>query len=672
MHGLLQLLVRLFALASLSNGFTDRIVRSCSESATPLKYGIVRVADEAAGSSSERNRIWVARYSCSPGYLMKGPPTRTCLPGNKWKGEMPVCEPDLRLIWSQGSLSRCGEAALKPKLGSVFVSLSVVRVVVGGGRRPTAVRLTCWVAFYGCQRGYRLEGPTTRYCFPRGKWDGSVPVCVKEIPLQGCLNSPPKALNGGQVSVAKWSVRMWIDSPERYEVVRLWKARYSCPPGFKLSGPRVRYCLPGDNSWTGSANTKCVSDAKNCRKYGLPTNVPCTIFCPRLKLPSYGSIRYKSVFNRRTKRRTWTATYSLTQRECPAGFRPVGTRIRQCRDGYWTGEEPTCRLAIFDRPPSAPSCQFLDAQDRTCIFATSSNSDPPWQRRIRVPLLNVTVLRVLLRVDTDELPPPPPNDTTSVFTFVDPELTEEFATTQIPTTEAITTQAPTTTEAITTTAPTTEAVTTQALTTEAVTTQAPTTEAVTTRAPTTEAVTTQAPTTEAITTLAPTTEALTTQALTTEAITTPAPTTEALTTQALTTEAVTTQAPTTEAITTQAPTTEAVTTHAPTTEAITTPAPTTEALTTQALTTEPVTTVPPTTSTLHPTCYPFYSNEGKKTGRRRRTPFSRRTSELVLTIRNEGEKNAVISTVIAGPFTQAAISTKALLLPQPVLSHQTN
>ena len=46
------------------------------------------------------------------------------------------------------------------------------------------------IFIFKCQQGYSLIGQRTLYCTDKGKWNGSIPICLKGNPLENLCHSP--------------------------------------------------------------------------------------------------------------------------------------------------------------------------------------------------------------------------------------------------------------------------------------------------------------------------------------------------------------------------------------------------------------------------------------------------------------------------------------------------
>ncbi len=133
------------------------------------QYGKLRI--DGHGLSS------VAYYSCDYGYSLHGPSSRKCLHDGSWYGNVPVCRPkkskgqveknipdsfdDLYACMVQPFFAEDCPRIYAPKYGSIKVA----------GYGPGSL------AYYSCDYGYDIYGPSSRKCQHDGSWYGNIPVC---------------------------------------------------------------------------------------------------------------------------------------------------------------------------------------------------------------------------------------------------------------------------------------------------------------------------------------------------------------------------------------------------------------------------------------------------------------------------------------------------------------
>ena len=141
--------------------YTDTVL--CPNLDDPYN-GSVSVSSNFVGGS--------ANYICNSGYRLSGYSYRTCLLSGVWSGAQP----------------RCISKSIKRKI-NLFVSsayLSLIHWVIGSckylsypmyGYISVTTHDVGGRATYSCNSGFRLIGPSTRFCLSDGSWSGSEPIC---------------------------------------------------------------------------------------------------------------------------------------------------------------------------------------------------------------------------------------------------------------------------------------------------------------------------------------------------------------------------------------------------------------------------------------------------------------------------------------------------------------
>ncbi|XP_003387839.1 PREDICTED: sushi, von Willebrand factor type A, EGF and pentraxin domain-containing protein 1-like isoform X2 [Amphimedon queenslandica] len=260
---------------------------SCGELQNPLN-GVVNFESTTVSST--------ATYSCNKGFVLSGLSTRVCQPSGEWSGEAPTC-----------IIVNCGELRPIPNGDVTFAS-------TGFGS----------IARYSCDFGFTLVGSNTRTCQLNGEWSEKEPFCR---PIEcGPLDSP----DNGIVRVEGTTVGS--------------VAKYTCNPGFKLSGSDMRTCQ-ATGEWSGS------------------TPVCQSIDCGSLPDPEYGTVKLSG-----------TTTGSLATYKCNKGFRLTGSTTRVCLNtGEWSLQAPTCEpedCGPLDDPKNgkvdASGTAFWDTATYTC------------------------------------------------------------------------------------------------------------------------------------------------------------------------------------------------------------------------------------------------------------------------------------------------------------------
>ncbi|XP_017274698.1 C4b-binding protein alpha chain-like isoform X2 [Kryptolebias marmoratus] len=178
-----------------SQGWMDRLpvceVMKCS---TPG-------AIENGGFSPEKefyNYLDVVRYSCNPGFTLNGSRESVCSENEKFLPEPPKC-----------ALVECKDPVIP---NAEFVE---------GSRPPHKFSAT---VTYKCKPGYKMVGESTVTCDINSQWSPRVPHC-REIKC-----TSPEAMANGTFTPQK----------ELYSLKDV--VRYSCNPGFTLSGSEQSTC----------------------------------------------------------------------------------------------------------------------------------------------------------------------------------------------------------------------------------------------------------------------------------------------------------------------------------------------------------------------------------------------------------------------------------------------
>ncbi|RXM27789.1 CUB and sushi domain-containing protein 3 [Acipenser ruthenus] len=167
-------------------------------------------------------------FVCQPGYTMepKISRIRTCTTNGTWSGVMPSCNEPTRTTCENPGVPRHGyqNKTLGFQVGSV-------------------VQLHC-------ERGYLLQGSTTRECLVDLTWSGVQTECIPHTCKQP--ESPP------HVNV------VGMDLPSiGYTLL------YSCQPGFFLSGGSEHRVCKSDGTWTGKMPV-CQVGSKLTEKTNKP------------------------------------------------------------------------------------------------------------------------------------------------------------------------------------------------------------------------------------------------------------------------------------------------------------------------------------------------------------------------------------------------------------------
>uniref|UniRef100_A0A3Q1CLJ1 CUB and Sushi multiple domains 2 n=1 Tax=Amphiprion ocellaris TaxID=80972 RepID=A0A3Q1CLJ1_AMPOC len=298
----------------------------------------------------------VVRFSCEPGYMLKGSPERTCLANGTWLGTQPECH-----------VISCGNPGT-PRNAQILIhdGLTFSRSIT-----------------YSCREGYYSTGLLTRHCTVNGTWTGNMPEC------SAIVCGPPPTIPNGQVVGTDFT---WGSS-----------ISYSCNQGYQLSLPTVLTCQ-GTGNWSGE-KPQCfrkwhhavmpnyitcihlsLTLLKKCMVYMshvlrfFPTEKPPVKIQHVLWVTSYYRISlfrssffiFTAVFcgdpgmpaqgRREDRGFTYLSSVSFS---CYPPLVLVGSTRRYCQyDGTWSGTQPSC----ID--PSHTTC----VDPGTPLFGNQNNS----------------------------------------------------------------------------------------------------------------------------------------------------------------------------------------------------------------------------------------------------------------------------------------------------------
>uniref|UniRef100_A0A669EUV2 CUB and Sushi multiple domains 2 n=1 Tax=Oreochromis niloticus TaxID=8128 RepID=A0A669EUV2_ORENI len=290
----------------------------------------------------------VVRFSCEPGYALKGSPERTCLANGSWLGTQPECH-----------VVSCGNPGT-PRNAQILIhdGLTFSRSIT-----------------YTCREGYYSTGLLTRHCTVNGTWTGNMPEC--------------SVINCGDPGVPANGVRFGNDFTYNHTVT------FQCSPGFTMDADRASSLIcTKTRTWNGTKplckaivcgppptipNGQVVgtdftwgsSISYSCNQgyqLSLPTVLTCQgngnwsgekpqcfpVFCGDPGMPTQGR-REDSGF-------TYLSSVSFF---CDPPLVLVGSSRRYCQyDGTWSGTQPSC----ID--PSHTTC----GDSGTPLFGNQNNS----------------------------------------------------------------------------------------------------------------------------------------------------------------------------------------------------------------------------------------------------------------------------------------------------------
>lgn len=331
-------------------------------------------------------------HNCSPGFVIRGERTRTCLSNGTWTGKAPDC---VRV--------QCDSISPIPN-GKVIVEQFGYESFVS----------------FKCDSGYRLLGASIIECLEDGRWNDSVPSCFRtQCP------APRQILNGGYTGQtfhagdevryycnpgfialgyegsvcqedgtwsydAPWCEPITCGDPPEVEHATVAspasavgdKSYYVCEEGYDLDGNNIVECGP-DGSWIG------VSPV--CREVScgpLPVILHATTVITRQTLGSKAiytcSPGYRASGNMMAEclaNKTWvfdpdlecvpvncgppfaipnglalandTSYGAKVEYQCHRGFNPVGGSAVICSEtGVWVGTAPVCQRIVCGPAPT--------------------------------------------------------------------------------------------------------------------------------------------------------------------------------------------------------------------------------------------------------------------------------------------------------------------------------
>uniref|UniRef100_A0A8C6L3G6 CUB and Sushi multiple domains 2 n=1 Tax=Nothobranchius furzeri TaxID=105023 RepID=A0A8C6L3G6_NOTFU len=311
----------------------------CGDPGVPV-HGI-RLGDKFSVGS-------VVRFSCEPGYLLKGSSERTCLANESWLGVQPECH-----------VISCGNPGT-PRNAQILIhdGLTFSRSIT-----------------YTCREGYYSTGLLTRHCTVNGTWTGNMPECSvincgdPGVPANGVRFGNDFTYN--HTVSFQCSAGYTMDADRASSLVctkdRTWNGTkplcraivcglpppipngqvigtdftwgssisYSCNQGYQLSLPTVLTCQ-GNGNWSGEK----------------PQCFP--VFCGDPGIPAQG--------RREDRGFTYLSSVSFS---CHPPLVLVGSARRYCQyDGTWSGTQPSC----ID--PSHTTC----GDPGTPLFGNQNNS----------------------------------------------------------------------------------------------------------------------------------------------------------------------------------------------------------------------------------------------------------------------------------------------------------
>ncbi|XP_020611647.1 protein mesh-like isoform X3 [Orbicella faveolata] len=127
------------------NASAPRCLRECPSLPSVIAHGFVNGSGSLEGAGYE--------FSCERGYSLIGVSRVVCTDAGVWNGSLPTC------------LIECPVLPLSIRHGDVNASGSIQGSVYT----------------FTCRPGYSLMGEQNLYCTEEGRWNASVPSCLKEV-----------------------------------------------------------------------------------------------------------------------------------------------------------------------------------------------------------------------------------------------------------------------------------------------------------------------------------------------------------------------------------------------------------------------------------------------------------------------------------------------------------
>ncbi|XP_038307699.1 CUB and sushi domain-containing protein 2 isoform X5 [Canis lupus familiaris] len=214
-------------------------------------------------------------FSCQPPLVLVGSPRRFCQSDGTWSGTQPSC--------IDPTLTTCADPGA-PQFGTQNSSQGYQ---VGS------------TVLFRCQKGYLLQGSTSRTCLPNLTWSGTPPDCVPHHCKQP---ETPSHANVGALDLPSMGYTLL----------------YSCQEGFSLKGGSEHRTCKADGSWTGKPPI-CLAEV---RPSGRPVNTAREPPLTQASVPG-------DVF---AKNSLWKGAYEYQGKKQPAmlrvtGFQTVSSKV---------------------------------------------------------------------------------------------------------------------------------------------------------------------------------------------------------------------------------------------------------------------------------------------------------------------------------------------------------
>ncbi|XP_032244248.1 CUB and sushi domain-containing protein 2 isoform X5 [Phoca vitulina] len=209
-------------------------------------------------------------FSCQPPLVLVGSPRRFCQSDGTWSGTQPSC--------IDPTLTMCADPGV-PQFG------------IQNNSQGYQVGST---VLFRCQKGYLLQGSTTRTCLPNLTWSGTPPDCVSHHCKQP---ETPSHANVGALDLPSMGYTLL----------------YSCQEGFSLKGGSEHRTCKADGSWTGKPPI-CLAEV---RPSGRPINTAREPPLTQASVPG-------DVF---AKNSLWKGAYEYQGKKQPAMLRVTGFQV---------------------------------------------------------------------------------------------------------------------------------------------------------------------------------------------------------------------------------------------------------------------------------------------------------------------------------------------------------
>ncbi|OXB54309.1 hypothetical protein ASZ78_008305 [Callipepla squamata] len=228
----------------------------------PVTCGIPETPEHGFVVGTKFNYKDVVLYKCDSGYELQGDTERTCQEDKLWSGSVPTCR---------------------------RVSCGPPEVIENGSVQGEEF-LFGSEAFYSCDPGFELQGPSRRICHVDKKWSPSAPLCkqnalLSEVDFYVGQNVSIRCREGyqlkGQAVITCNADETWTPTTAKCEKISCGPPAhienafirgsfyqygdmitYSCYSGYMLEGPLRSICLE-NGTWTTPPTCKAGEEGNN-------------------------------------------------------------------------------------------------------------------------------------------------------------------------------------------------------------------------------------------------------------------------------------------------------------------------------------------------------------------------------------------------------------------------